>query len=590
MAVQVLTSIGDGVNDSSGLFHGLSRHHSSTSYWVTASNLFGTGIRTINRSDGTLGAADNIGSWSDHYIAYGGICLIGTDYYLLGQDNDRSGDWYLYQVSSGGSKTAERRVGGSNAFHGVLPRLVSNGSQVGMVWIPNSGDLMLRWFNTTLTSTVGSDITLKSSVGQQDIGGAVCGQSGTDDLGTGLGTRVLFVSLANSSDTATKNIMAWSGVTTSAATRQSTYDKARAQGKSVNGLAWDSVNGRIVSVDVTGKLYHYSKYVVASSIQAAFSFTDQDTGYYPGTVGSMTTIVNSVDVSGTASSTHETALSPTTTVTIPAGSWPHIECSPPPDDRVTNSSLVDKANRIGLYWNVGGAPKRYGYLGVSGVSPYSSIRTYGATIASGVPAGDTTPTGSTTPGSDFTGAQVPQPGRLKSAALRADGKPMNDIDGAGNARLDGLIPPGMLMPYAAAGPPAGWLICDGTAVSRSTYVDLWNVIGTGYGAGNGTTTFNLPDLRDRAAIGRSGTKAIGTNGGSATHTISTGEMPSHTHDQTIRYQANGVSSGGQTVIRDVGGVTGASGSTGTAHSSSAGSGSAMDIQNPYVAVTWLIKA
>ena len=54
---------------------------------------------------------------------------------------------------------------------------------------------------------------------------------------------------------------------------------------------------------------------------------------------------------------------------------------------------------------------------------------------------------------------------------------------------------GTVFPFAGSAAPSGWLLCDGSAVSRTTYARLFGIIGTAYGAGNGTTTFNLPDLR-----------------------------------------------------------------------------------------------
>jgi microcystin-dependent protein len=64
-----------------------------------------------------------------------------------------------------------------------------------------------------------------------------------------------------------------------------------------------------------------------------------------------------------------------------------------------------------------------------------------------------------------------------------------------------LFPPGMMAPYGGASAPTGWLLCDGSAVSRTTYANLFTAISTTYGAGNGTTTFNLPDLRAAAPVG-----------------------------------------------------------------------------------------
>jgi microcystin-dependent protein len=77
--------------------------------------------------------------------------------------------------------------------------------------------------------------------------------------------------------------------------------------------------------------------------------------------------------------------------------------------------------------------------------------------------------------------------------------------------------------------PTGWLLCQGQAVSRTTYAALFREIGTAAGAGNGSTTFNIPDLRDRVPVGVSGTKARGTTGGVDSVTLAVTNLPSHTH-------------------------------------------------------------
>lgn len=80
---------------------------------------------------------------------------------------------------------------------------------------------------------------------------------------------------------------------------------------------------------------------------------------------------------------------------------------------------------------------------------------------------------------------------------------------------------------------AGWLMCDGRAVSRTTYPDLFAAIGTAYGAGDGSTTFNLPAFSGRAPVGLDTTQtefsALGQQVGEKTHTLTVAEMPSHTH-------------------------------------------------------------
>jgi microcystin-dependent protein len=108
------------------------------------------------------------------------------------------------------------------------------------------------------------------------------------------------------------------------------------------------------------------------------------------------------------------------------------------------------------------------------------------------------------------------------------------------------MPTAAVQAFAGATAPTGWLLCYGQAVSRTTYADLFAVVSTTYGAGNGTTTFNLPDLRGRAIAGKDdmgGTAAsrltttglgataivLGHAGGGETHTLTTSELPSHSH-------------------------------------------------------------
>ena len=95
-------------------------------------------------------------------------------------------------------------------------------------------------------------------------------------------------------------------------------------------------------------------------------------------------------------------------------------------------------------------------------------------------------------------------------------------------------PSGVINMWAAATAPTGWLLCDGSAISRTTYAGLFAVLGTTYGAGNGSTTFNIPDLRTRVAVGKNGTgtfATLGATGGAETVTLTSAEMPSHTHVQ-----------------------------------------------------------
>ena len=91
------------------------------------------------------------------------------------------------------------------------------------------------------------------------------------------------------------------------------------------------------------------------------------------------------------------------------------------------------------------------------------------------------------------------------------------------------MPVGAIIPFAGSTVPEGWLLCDGSTVSRADYSDLFDVIGTTYGIGDGSTTFALPSLADRAALGVSGDYSIGSVGGSETIAIDATEMPDHHH-------------------------------------------------------------
>lgn len=117
------------------------------------------------------------------------------------------------------------------------------------------------------------------------------------------------------------------------------------------------------------------------------------------------------------------------------------------------------------------------------------------------------------------------------------------------------MPIAALLDYAGSTAPDGWLLCDGSAISRTTYANLFAVIGTQYGAGDGSTTFLIPDLRGRVAPGKdnmggtsanrlTGGTALGATGGAQTHTLTSTEMPSHTHTQNAHN--HGVSDSGHT--------------------------------------------
>ncbi len=181
----------------------------------------------------------------------------------------------------------------------------------------------------------------------------------------------------------------------------------------------------------------------------------------------------------------------------------------------------------------------------------------------------------------------------------ADLVPLYDTSAAANKQcavgvlLALVLPSGTILPYGGSTIPSGFLECDGSAVSRSTYADLFAAIGTTWGAGDGSTTFNLPDLRGRSPLG-AGTgsgltaRTLGSTGGEENHTLSTSELPSHNHqvkgaDGSTLYQ---YTAGGANA-RIAGAVDSSNSNLYTTENT--GSGTAHNTMHPYAVTRFMIK-
>ena len=177
-----------------------------------------------------------------------------------------------------------------------------------------------------------------------------------------------------------------------------------------------------------------------------------------------------------------------------------------------------------------------------------------------------------------------------------------DFDGANLTGIEG-IPTATIVPWSSSSVPSGFLECNGAAVSRSTYSALFAIISTTYGAGDGASTFNLPDMQDNVAMGKSGTKALASTGGAntvaasgtvggttANHTLTVAELASHRHTggaaiNSASFTGNNNSTGATNTN------TGSAGSgTGHQHNMSATfTGSATSVVQPYLTIIYIIK-
>lgn len=165
-------------------------------------------------------------------------------------------------------------------------------------------------------------------------------------------------------------------------------------------------------------------------------------------------------------------------------------------------------------------------------------------------------------------------------------------------------PVGSLAMWLTDSAPDGWLLCYGQAISRSTYSELFTVLGTTFGSGDGSTTFNLPDMRGRFPLGQddmggssadrvtaAAADSIGGTGGEETHTLTDAEVPS----QNIKFRGTGATSGANPVIGIVG--TGnqfetqnvSSSPTDTYTYSTEGGGGAHSNMPPYFTLNYIIK-
>lgn len=146
------------------------------------------------------------------------------------------------------------------------------------------------------------------------------------------------------------------------------------------------------------------------------------------------------------------------------------------------------------------------------------------------------------------------------------------------------LPIGAILPFSSDTIPNGWLLCDGRAVSRTKYAELFKAIGTKHGSGDGSTTFNLPNPKGRTLVGKDSSDTdfseLGKTGGEKTHTLTVSEMPKHSHN----FQFDQTEGSNVTAVK-----TGVNNAYAKATSEAGGNQPHNNLQ-PYIVTNYIIKA
>ena len=145
-----------------------------------------------------------------------------------------------------------------------------------------------------------------------------------------------------------------------------------------------------------------------------------------------------------------------------------------------------------------------------------------------------------------------------------------------------FLPIGIIRPWGGSisSLPTGWKRCNGDAISRSTYDELYDIVGTTYGTGDGSTTFDLPDLEEdnKFILGAESDSELNDTGGDESHTLTISELPSHSHIY-----------GGITSSYGSSSSSGYFSSSGTINTGYTGGGGSHENRPPYINMIFIIK-
>jgi microcystin-dependent protein len=199
-----------------------------------------------------------------------------------------------------------------------------------------------------------------------------------------------------------------------------------------------------------------------------------------------------------------------------------------------NNSVID------AYFYMGGAAGNAGIVTIGTAASGAASERMRIDASGNVGIGTTSPTNRLTVSGN---ANV-----TGTLGVGSDANVTGNLDVTGTISSGGslVMPTGAILEYGGLSAPTGWLLCNGDAVSRTTFAALFAVIGTTYGVGNGSSTFNVPNRINRFGVGAGGLYARGSTGGAATettstagahshggatagHTLTEAQMPSHSH-------------------------------------------------------------
>lgn len=178
---------------------------------------------------------------------------------------------------------------------------------------------------------------------------------------------------------------------------------------------------------------------------------------------------------------------------------------------------------------------------------------------------------------------------LSNLAIMANGVLTADLNGNALTASNG-VPIATVLAYSGNEIPAGYLLCDGSAVSRTTYAALLDVIGVTYGVGDGLYTFNIPDLRGRVIVGPDPTnenisdawaQTIGGYGGEEKHTQTINEMPQHDHNVNNEIGGSGGTLVARAAVNNTATLSDKTGKT--------GGGQAFNVVQPSLVINYIIK-